>query len=886
MVEDEEDDIPITDLLFDPPSISILLLNRPDECTGRIDRLLKVQLRDDCSAVLVLYNMESNHDRLYHILDLKTVVYKEEEEVDGENNLCSIFYHLERDTDTLQFQVIPSSLDGVRDVQAFDYLLGQYAFKNELLNRNGVIKQSEDRNPNIVAQSFENTGTAVRIALRSSGIYTGHAIRFLGQKYTSFVTSAFPNEQKEEETVSTVEPSQTEALNTQSSSDSAEELEADLAENDLVERAQRRKKWAEGVHSAATSLTGAVLYPVRWTGRMASQIGGKGGSDRPATGGPMSKAVLDTVGGIGNGLMSVCKGVTEAIGEVGSAIGDSAMYHSTARHGEDYAETITRAYVDAAGEIGLAGYKVANVATLGWQGVLVSAALEGTTFLVSLYEYLIGPVLLQGYMDMMQMPLVKVRRYFVVLRPWSIAFYKTATDITKKPYKIVPTSMLDTLPKLRMVACSAAKADFPNVNKKEVDATAGKGLSGKDAEDSVDSCVPRGCVDSLYWHRSDYDEYQLDASISDTPNDDGAPPVEAAVEPEAVRKRFSMNTAMHATAGRIRSALTQLGGGSVSHIEICTVDCSTYLLYPPEQTIEVWYAELLEAARRVETIAKRKSGADEIALYRRLELYPISTVVAVSVKRFIHTSPKPSMFDIFTRKRSALNALEEGGDAGPAAPSSPFEVIAPTDREQTTESDLLSPAPQEEAFPSRAVVESREQQEEDREQTTDPAATVPPPPVAPAPGFSDSEDEYECEEFWSAEGAAGLLDGAYLEVSPDDLREGTQPSPLDITPPALSPPTTLHSATPPLSLPERFESLRAHAIATATATEYTETSAAVDSAGASKPSQQTPAHNEQECGSGSGNVTQIKRPFFTPQLQCSVYPVTFTGIIMLNRVCN
>lgn len=44
---------------------------------------------------------------------------------------------------------------------------------------------------------------------------------------------------------------------------------------------------------------------------------------------------------------------------------------------------------------------------------------------------------------------------------------------------------------------------------------------------------------------------------------------------------------------------TLLRGGEHTHIELCTVDCSTYLLYPPHSTLLMWLSELTAAGRRV-----------------------------------------------------------------------------------------------------------------------------------------------------------------------------------------------------------------------------------------------------------------------------------------------
>lgn len=48
--------------------------------------------------------------------------------------------------------------------------------------------------------------------------------------------------------------------------------------------------------------------------------------------------------------------------------------------------------------------------------------------------------------------MTKPTRFFVVLRPFSIAFYRHSFDFVKKPYKIIATAMLDTIPLLRVRA--------------------------------------------------------------------------------------------------------------------------------------------------------------------------------------------------------------------------------------------------------------------------------------------------------------------------------------------------------------------------------------------------------------------------------------------------
>jgi len=48
-------------------------------------------------------------------------------------------------------------------------------------------------------------------------------------------------------------------------------------------------------------------------------------------------------------MASVFKGFTEAISEIGSATSDAALYHSKHLHGDEYASTVTKHYVDGYG---------------------------------------------------------------------------------------------------------------------------------------------------------------------------------------------------------------------------------------------------------------------------------------------------------------------------------------------------------------------------------------------------------------------------------------------------------------------------------------------------------------------------------------------------------
>ena len=70
-----------------------------------------------------------------------------------------------------------------------------------------------------------------------SGVSTGEVIRYLGEKYTSTMLPTGNMEHEE-----------------------GNPLEIDPI---ALDRANRSKDWAEGVHGGARTLTGAALFPVR-----------------------------------------------------------------------------------------------------------------------------------------------------------------------------------------------------------------------------------------------------------------------------------------------------------------------------------------------------------------------------------------------------------------------------------------------------------------------------------------------------------------------------------------------------------------------------------------------------------------------------------------------
>ena len=397
-----------------------------------------------------------------------------------------------------------------------------------------------------------------------------------------------------------------------------------------AEQARRRRNWAESIHSGARVFTSTALYPVRWTGRKASELAADRDSKVEQSISTTKKILLDTMGGLGNGLANVCKGVTEVISEVGDAIGDSAMHHSRTIYGEEYANNVTKAYVDAAGELGLAGYKICNVASLGLPGIIIDAAIEGTSFMISLEDYLMGPVLQHGNVDLVQLPNTELVHCFVVMRPWSIAFYRSSADILEKPFKIISTAMLDTIPILRQ------RGHYTDAASEEGSDEAYEFTDIPTAEAVQEPTFVMTSVveENFTGHQDDISllgeespsigliatDADVSIEILQTGTDNSALGIGKGIFEHG---KESFNRSTKRLARRVKSTVRSFMGGDRTHIELCTVDCSTYLLYfANEQVTSTWYNEVSLACNRVETIEKRRSGAEELAFYRRLSLLP------------------------------------------------------------------------------------------------------------------------------------------------------------------------------------------------------------------------------------------------------------------------
>lgn len=649
--------------LFLPTSVSILILR--SELNGvqlPLDDVqfgLGLELFGIDSVFLVLYCFEEagrtdNNDNSHVtacesgriMLDYFADIRRENVTQDINGHVTEILYNYRRFDEVVSFLAVVTGPNGNEELQALDFLLGQYCIKQNIIDRDiFVAHQQEDARDhnNIVAKGFENSGVLVRKVLKTSGQYTGHLIRYLGRKYTEAMVKPTENP-----------------------------MSLDEINPNLLAEAQRRREWAESFNFGARTVTSTILYPVRWTGQKAAKLAQvdhhldqnldtrernlvtheQQQTITSSASHSIKKNLWDTVEGMGNGVTSIFKGVTEAMSEVGTAIGDSAMHHARVKYGDAYADHVTKSYVDAASEIGLAGYKLTNVFSFGLAGLMIDVVVEGTTLLVSLYDYLVGPVILQGYVTLVQPPLLSPKRYFVVLRPWSISFYETPKDIIRKPFKIVPTFLLDTIPRLRWrkhsssngINASSSVRPGPTIDS-NVDS---HNVLNEDASEEIQFFMtpvqqrppaPSSTLGTSDVNHDDSGDDEMNIIEADGLSYIMLPPTRqthAAAENNAVSNHNNTNSNINT---KLSSAMYHWSGGHRSHIELTTIDCSTYLLYPEISTtgsnatdnifletyrekletelLFTWYHELETAVQRVETLAKRRSEAIQLAAMKR-----------------------------------------------------------------------------------------------------------------------------------------------------------------------------------------------------------------------------------------------------------------------------
>lgn len=604
-------------------------------CSNR----LSVVYRSRNSASLVL-EQQSTGEVVTLVLDLAASVQRLKKELDESGDFSSFYYEYSRYGVAHSFEVTPwwwsddqggetdgkgkesseeedtkPDEDANDSINALEFVFSQFTYalftaakagaSTKLASQNGsdgAIATEEEEGTsalaendkiNAVANAFEVAGKGVRTGLKLSGRGVGTAIRFLGAGYTTAAVK----------------------LGGAGSEGPREVQEEDLA------YAQKQQDNCETFHAGARSVTGTILAPVRYIGMKAQALvpdqktstfeevgvdSGNDGEGEEGTNKNSKSAGEEIMYGMGNGFVHAFKGITEFVSEVGQAVGDSALHHSAVVNGQEYSERVTKKHVDGAGQVGLGLYKVGTVASFGLAGVAAEAVFEGGMLLTALYDFLVGPVLLHAYMDVTFPPSTEPTRLYVVLRPWSVSFYRHSSEFAGKPFRVIPSAMMDTIPQMRHRApAKPAEMEMgPLQNQSDASLAFASGAASS-AEDLA----------------------RLEASGGLQHLNDG---YSVAGGGAGAGRR----------GGKVTVSLLQQLKSTRSHVELCTVDCSSALLHPlleedghgdaessAERALLDWFSELKQACERVEEVQKKNSGASEIAIARRLRMLPRKKVV-------------------------------------------------------------------------------------------------------------------------------------------------------------------------------------------------------------------------------------------------------------------
>jgi hypothetical protein len=149
------------------------------------------------------------------------------------------------------------------------------------------------RQVNVVARGAESTGFVVRQGLKGGGKSAGDVIRYFGKPTRGNADGGMPT--SDAEATALIPNSQRYKTLTE------EEIAAE------EKRAEYIKQQAETIHSYAKTATSAIMLPIRMMGRKAVELAHPSGEEEQG----WKRSVMDTVGGCGNGIMSIAKGFTE-----------------------------------------------------------------------------------------------------------------------------------------------------------------------------------------------------------------------------------------------------------------------------------------------------------------------------------------------------------------------------------------------------------------------------------------------------------------------------------------------------------------------------------------------------------------------------------------------
>jgi len=260
-----------------------------------------------------------------------------------------------------------------RKVEAnFDFLLGQFtrfSLDASLVPSNegdddqeeegeGESKE-ESKDVNVLAKGIEEVGRGVGIGLRGASKLVASGIKLSG----GMVTGMTAKMKKEEELGN-----------------------RKVSEED-IKKAENAENTSKKVHKGAQMVTGTIMCPIRMVGTKAGEMMVSTEEEEAPTG--MKKTLLDTAGGIGNALTHITKAIDDSTHIIGQSVGDVAMDHSKAIHGEEYANQITSRKVKAASNVAKGFYHSYYALTIGMLGVAEAVLAEGVDMALSRMDYLV-----------------------------------------------------------------------------------------------------------------------------------------------------------------------------------------------------------------------------------------------------------------------------------------------------------------------------------------------------------------------------------------------------------------------------------------------------------------------------------------------------------------
>lgn len=193
--------------------------------------------------------------------------------------------------------------------------------QNQQDNSSKKSHAEEKRKVNAVAKGAESTGFFLRKELKEGGKSAGDVIRYINHAIPVHHEDHHHHHQQQQQQLeeegennnahnnslnsSDNQYESTSLLNSENNQSKIRLTEAQIAAEE--KRAEYYKQQAEIIHSYTKTATSAIMLPIRMMGRKAVELA----QPNPQEEDGWKKAVMDTVGGCGNRIMSIAKGFTE-----------------------------------------------------------------------------------------------------------------------------------------------------------------------------------------------------------------------------------------------------------------------------------------------------------------------------------------------------------------------------------------------------------------------------------------------------------------------------------------------------------------------------------------------------------------------------------------------